>query len=67
MHHGARLEDGRPVTKELVSQITDEELAKLPTGEDGRMFGPARAIFEQVATADEFVDFLTWPAYDLIA
>jgi malate synthase len=66
LHHGATLEDGRPVTKELVSQITDEELAKLPTGEPGRHFGPARAIFEQVATADDFVDFLTWPAYDLI-
>ena len=67
LHHGAKLEDGRPVTKELVSQITDEELAKLPTDEPGRNFGPARAIFEQVATADDFVDFLTWPAYDLIA
>jgi malate synthase len=66
LHHGAKLEDGRPVTKELVKQITDEELAKLPAGEPGRKFTEAREVFEQVATADDFVDFLTWPAYELI-
>ena len=66
LHHGARLVDGRPVTVDLVRQITDEELAKLPTGESGRKFTEARTIFEQVATADDFVDFLTWPAYELI-
>ena len=42
IHHGAKLEDGRPVTKELVRQIMDEELAKLPYGEEGR-FQPTRA------------------------
>jgi malate synthase len=66
LHHGARLDDGRPVTRELVSLITDEEIAQLPTHEPGRRFTEARTIFEQVATDDEFVDFLTWPAYELI-
>ncbi len=35
IHHGAKLSDGRPVTKELVRQIMQEELAKLPV-EPGR-------------------------------
>jgi malate synthase len=66
LHHGAKLSDGRPVTKELVRQITDEELAKLPAEEPGRHFIQAREVFEKVALADDFVDFLTWPAYDLV-
>jgi malate synthase len=66
LHNGARLDDGRPVSKELVRQITDEEIARLPAGEPGRRFIEARQIFEQVALADEFVEFLTLPAYELI-
>jgi malate synthase len=67
VHHGAKLEDGRQVTRELVRQIEDEELAKLPqASEAGRRFEEAREIFEQVALADEFVDFLTLPAYEHI-
>jgi malate synthase len=66
LHHGVQLEDGRPVTRELVRQIEDEELAKLPVAEAGRRFEEARAIFEAVALSDDFVEFLTLPAYDYI-
>jgi len=66
LHNGARLDDGRPVTQELVRQITDEEMAKLPAEEPGRRFIEAREVFEKVALADEFVEFLTFPAYELI-
>ena len=66
LHNGARLDDGRAITPELVKQITDEELAKLPAEEGGRRFIEARQIFEQVSLADEFVDFLTLPAYELV-
>jgi malate synthase len=66
IHHGAKLADGRSVTPELVRQVTDEELAKLPADQPNRRFGEAREIFEKVALADEFIDFLTWPAYDYI-
>jgi malate synthase len=62
MHNGAKLDDGREITAELVRQLTDEELAKLPADEPGRRFIEAREIFEQVATADHFEDFLTLPA-----
>ncbi|MGE5764267.1 MAG: hypothetical protein ACM3ZF_10445, partial [Mycobacterium leprae] len=41
-----------------------EELAAA-RGEDGD-WERARALFERVALADEFVEFLTLPAYDLL-
>jgi malate synthase len=60
LHNDVRLADtGEPVTKELVERITDEELAKL----DGD-FADARSLFMEVAVADDFVDFLTLPAYE---
>jgi malate synthase len=62
VHNGVRLDTGEPVTVDLVRRILDEEQATLGAG-----FGPARALFEQVALADDFVDFLTLPAYELIA
>ncbi|HLZ37341.1 MAG TPA: malate synthase A, partial [Mycobacteriales bacterium] len=49
---------------ELVRRVLDEELAAA-RGEDGD-WERARALFERVALADEFVEFLTLPAYDLL-
>ena len=66
LQHGALLEDGRTVTRELVRQITGEEMAKLPAAEPGRRFAEAREIFEKVSLADDFVEFLTLPAYEYI-
>ena len=66
LHNGAKLDDGRAITPELVKQLADEEIAKLPAEEPGRRFIEAREVFEQVALADEFVEFLTLPAYELI-
>jgi malate synthase len=60
LHNDVTLADtGVPVTKELVERVTDEELAKL----DGD-FAQARGLFMEVAVADDFVDFLTLPAYE---
>jgi malate synthase len=55
LHHGK-------VTPEDVARITDEEVAKLGDG-----YHEARALFEQVALGDEFVEFLTLPAYARLA
>ncbi len=68
VHHGARLEDGRTVTPELVRQTLDEETAKIRenVGEEIWRHGrPAdtREIFERVALAPELLEFLTIPAY----
>ena len=71
VHHGARLKDGSDVTQELVRKIEDEELDKIrqAIGHDefaNARFEDARAIFEQVALGDDFAEFLTMPAYQLL-
>ncbi len=63
--HSAALDDGRPVTKELYEQIRDEELAKLGGETTGRL-REAREILDRLVLADEFIDFLTFIAYDYI-
>jgi malate synthase len=52
LHHGK-------VSLDHVRRVTDEELAKLGDG-----YQEARELFDQVATRDEFVEFLTLPAYE---
>ena len=54
------LRHGR-VTREDVEHVVAEEAAKL---EGAPGLEEARALFEQVATGEEFVEFLTLPAYD---
>jgi malate synthase len=61
VHHGARLDDGRPVTAELVRALADEE-----TSGFAAEAAAARSVFEQVALGDDFVEFLTLPAYQMI-
>jgi malate synthase len=72
IEHGEVLDDGRPVTPELVRTIAVEELEKIRAeiGDDewfehqGRP-DLSRSLFERVAlSGDEFVEFLTLPAYD---
>ena len=52
LHHGR-------VSADDVRRITGEEVAKLGPGYD-----EARAIFEQIATQPDYVEFLTLPAYE---
>ena len=51
------------VARDRVEEIADEEVAALP---EMPRLDEARRVFEQVAVADEFVDFLTLPAYELL-
>jgi malate synthase len=68
VHHGATLKEGAGVTPELVRKVEDEEVDRIrqeidhDAYESGR-FEDARAIFEDVALGDDFVEFLTIPAY----
>jgi malate synthase len=52
-------------TAEDVKRIEAEELAKI--GSDWPRIDEAAELFEQVALADEFPDFLTKPAYERLA
>ncbi len=67
----AKLDDGRTITTALYNQLLDEELEKIKAllGEDtyakGR-FPEAIALFDELVTSEDFTEFLTLPAYDLI-
>ncbi len=71
VRHRARLDDGRTVTRDLVHTIADEEMDRIRemVGDDAFHAGPyraARGLFDRVALDQEFIDFLTLPAYELI-
>jgi malate synthase len=51
------------VTRAEVTRVIAEEAAR--QGDGGR-FPEARALFERVALADDFPEFLTLPAYELL-
>jgi malate synthase len=71
VRHGEKLEDGRPVTKEFVRRIIEEELGKVKAqmGEErfaaGR-YGDAAQLFIDLVEQPQFNEFLTLPAYDRI-
>jgi malate synthase len=62
VHNDVSLAGGPAVTAPLVRQVVREEMDRL--GADQPRFVKARELFEQVALADEFVEFLTLPAYE---
>ncbi len=73
IRHGVTLDDGTPVTPDLVREVAAEELEKIRAeiGDDEwfeREGRPelSRELFEQVALSgdDQFLEFLTLPAYE---
>ena len=62
VHHRATTAEGTAVTKDAIRTIGRDEVARLDG--PGRRFGDALALFEEVALADRFVEFLTLPGYD---
>ena len=70
-HPRGKLSDGRKVTKELFSQVLEEELGKIKAQigngvYDKRKFARAHDLFAKITTDDEFAEFLTLPAYDFL-
>jgi malate synthase len=69
--HGAALDDGRRVTRELVRRCVGEEYDRIreevgAARFDRGRFPDARRLFEEVATSDELEEFLTLPAYEAL-
>jgi malate synthase len=62
IHNGAKLSDGRPVTKELYESVKAEELGKLGGEGSGRM-REAVEILDGLVEKDDYTEFLTLPAY----
>jgi malate synthase len=71
LRHGAKLDDGRPVTRELVQATIREELGHIRSllgadRFDRGHFPPAARLFEDMMTGRDFQEFLTLAAYDHI-
>ncbi|MDQ0643405.1 malate synthase A [Microbacterium murale] len=71
LRNGTTLADtGEQVTADLVQRLLAEEVAKLAAGvgdEDFEQFyQPAARLISQICLDDEYVDFLTLPAYELL-
>ena len=71
IRHEATLDDGRQITPEFVRELEDSELEKIRAeiGDDEwfeREGRPdlSRSLFERVALNEEFIEFLTLPAYE---
>ena len=68
VHNDIPLDDGRTITAEMVEQFIDEELTRIreqtTDAFDAERYGQAVALFTEVALADNFVEFLTLPAYE---
>jgi malate synthase len=67
-HPRGILNDGRKVTVELFRALMAEELTRIEQALGAeeyarRAFVPASELFNSITTSDEFVDFLTIPAY----
>ena len=60
------LDDGRKVTPSLFKKLLDEELQKVKdAGAEGKLDEGAK-LFERLTTDDQYVEFITLPAYQLI-
>jgi malate synthase len=62
VRHGAKLSDGRPVTREMVRNVIAEQKSKLK----GSRMSQASEILEHMMTSQDFAEFLTLVAYDYI-
>ena len=64
--HGANLNDGRPVTAELVKKTIAEVVDSLRGLIGGEQLSRAAGIYERMMTSGDFDEFLTLVAYDHI-
>jgi malate synthase len=71
VRHGVTTTEGSTVDREFVRRIAAEEAARLREEYGADVFATARFpeaqhLFEEVALAEDFPDFLTLPAYDIL-
>jgi malate synthase len=66
------LEDGKKITADMVRAMIPQEMEKIRAQHGDKIFNDTpyqrgALMFEKMATSDEFVEFLTLPAYEAIA
>lgn len=72
LRNATKLADsGEQVTADLVRRLLSDELAKLAGGVSDddfeQFYQPAARLISQICLDDEYVDFLTLPAYELLS
>jgi malate synthase len=72
LHFGAKLDDGRAITLPLYEKLLNEELAKIRTDYgaavyDGGHFKEATELFMRMVKNQQFDEFLSLPAYELLS
>jgi len=69
IRHRAEMSDGSVVTPDLYRRIRDEEVAALRSARPGstRALDGAVELLDELVLADEFIPFLTLPAYERLA
>ncbi len=72
IRHGASLDDGRVVDRDLFQSVLAEEMAGISNELGDEVFAASRfeaasGIFAELITGEAFVDFLTLPAYEMVA
>ncbi|GJM37193.1 MAG: malate synthase [Acidimicrobiales bacterium] len=70
-HHAVEVSDGQILDDELLDQLIDEEFASLraalaPAQWANGRFDEARTLLRDLVTTDDYPDFLTIPAYELL-
>jgi malate synthase len=66
VQNGTRLDNGEQVTRDLVRTVLDDVRKELDGQLPADQLAQAVELFEEVALAEQFVDFLTLPAYERI-
>ena len=69
VHHKAKLSDGRTVDDALVESLIHAELAKQKTAVDAARYASyekAASLMRELVQAQQFVEFLTLPAYERV-
>ena len=66
-----KIEDGRKITREMFQKMVPEELRKVremlgETGYAAGQYEQGARMFEELTLSEDFVEFLTLPAYDYI-
>ncbi|GHF63191.1 malate synthase [Amycolatopsis bartoniae] len=67
VQNGITLDNGEKVTRELVRGVLDDVRKELDGQVPAELLTPAVELFEEVALAEQYVDFLTLSAYERIS
>jgi malate synthase len=69
VHHHAVMDDGLPVTVNMVDEVIADELERAKEAVDSERYGAytkAAALMRELIRAPRFMDFLTVPAYEQV-